>query len=218
LSANNAPSSELVYECCMRAALLVLITACAAPAETPVVAPTPPPAAAPVLPTVTGTPALAAPMAKLAFMRGVWAGPAAGSDRSGPYKVTQTERIGPMLGGDVMVIEGRGYRDDNTTGFNAFAAISWNAQTEKYEIRSYAQGYAGTFDLTPTADGYVWSVPAGPNAMIRFTATVKNNTWREVGEYVAEGGAPKQTFEMNLKRIGDTDWPLGTPVSPQLGR
>jgi len=145
-------------------------------------------------------------------------GPAAGSDRSGPYKVTQTERIGPMLGGDVMVIEGRGYRDDNTTGFNAFAAISWNAQTEKYEIRSYAQGYAGTFDLTPTADGYVWSVPAGPNAMIRFTATVKNNTWREVGEYVAEGGAPKQTFEMNLKRIGDTDWPLGTPVSPQLGR
>jgi hypothetical protein len=64
----------------------------------------------------------------------------------------------------------------------------------------------------------VWSVPAGPNAMIRFTATVKNNTWREIGEYVAEGGTPKQTFEMNLKRIGDTDWPLGTPVSPQLGR
>jgi hypothetical protein len=77
-----------------------------------------------VLPAVIGTPALAAPMAQLAFMRGVWAGPAAGSDRSGPYKVTQTERIGPMLGGDVMVMEGRGYRDDNTTGFNAFAAIS----------------------------------------------------------------------------------------------
>ena len=54
--------------------------------------------------------------------------------------------------------------------------------------------------------------------MIRFTATVKNNTWREVGEYVAEGGAPMQTFEMNLKRIGDTDWPLGAPVSPRLGR
>ena len=112
-----------------------------------------------MLPAVTGTPALAAPMGKLAFMRGVWAGPAAGSDRSGPYKVAQTERIGPMLGGDVMVIEGRGYRDDNTTGFNAFAAISWNAQTQKYEIRSYAQGYAGTFDLALTDDGYIWAVP-----------------------------------------------------------
>ena len=198
----------------MRAALLVLLAACATTdAPKPVV-----PNAEPKLPVVEGTPALAEPMAKLAFMRGIWAGPAAGADRSGPYKVTQTERIGPILGGDVMVIEGRGYRDDNTTGFNAFAAISWNAQTQKYELRSYAQGYAGTFELKLTADGYVWEVPAGPNAVMRFTATVKNNTWREIGEVVTEGGAPKQTFEMNLKRVADTDWPVGVPLSPQLGR
>src|SRR5450755_956058 len=198
----------------MRAALLVFIAACAtAEAPKPVV-----PSAEPKLPVVEGTPALAEPMGKLAFMRGIWAGPAAGADRSGPYKVTQTERVGPILGGDVMVIEGRGYRDDNSTGFNAFAAISWSAQTQKYEMRSYAQGYAGTFELELTADGYVWEVPAGPNAVMRFTATVKNNAWREVGELVAEGGAPKQVFEMNLKRVSDTDWPVGVPLSPQLGR
>jgi hypothetical protein len=206
----------------MRVALLLLIAACATTeAPKPVVpnaGPNAAPNAEPKLPVVTGTPALAEPMGKLAFMRGIWAGPASGADRSGPYKVTQTERVGPILGGDVMVIEGRGYRDDNTTGFNAFAAISWNPQTQKYEMRSYAQGYAGTFDLKLTADGYIWEVPAGPNAVMRFTATVKTTTWREIGEYVTEGAAPKQTFEMNLKRVGDTDWPVGTPVSPQLGR
>lgn len=206
----------------MRSALLIFLAACATTeAPKPVV-----PSAEPNLPTVagtklpafSGTPALVEPMGKLAFLRGIWAGPAAGSDRSGPYKVTQTERVGPILGGDVMVIEGRGYRDDNTTGFNAFAAISWNAQTQKYEMRSYAQGYAGTFELKLTPDGYIWEVPAGPNAVMRFTATVKPNTWREIGEYVTEGAAPKQTFEMNLKRVGDTDWPVGVPLSPQLGR
>jgi hypothetical protein len=51
---------------------------------------------------VKPTPALAAPMAKLAFMQGVWAGPAKGMMPDGkPYAVTQTERIGPMLGGDI---------------------------------------------------------------------------------------------------------------------
>jgi len=158
-------------------------------------------------------------MAKLSFMRGVWAGPAKGMDAQGqPYSITQTERMGPMLGGDIIVIEGRGYKDDNTTGFNAFAVVSWNPQSEKYELRSYAQGYAGTFELKLTAEGYIWEIPAGLVAVIRFTATIKDNTWREVGEYVASGQPPMQTFEMNLKRVGDTDWPLGTPVSPSVGR
>ena len=152
-------------------------------------------------------------MAKLGFMNGIWAGPADGVGRDGSkFRVTQTERMGPMLGGDVIVIEGRGYKDDGTTAFNAFAVVSYDPQTKKYELRSYAQGYAGTFELRPTATGYVWETPAGPKAVIRYTATVKDGSWREIGEYVADGKAPQKTFEMNLKRVGDTDWPLGTPV------
>ncbi len=174
--------------------------------------------ATPAVPAVQPTPALVGPMAKLSFMRGVWAGPAGGTNRDGShYSVMQTERMGPMLGGDVVVIEGRGYKEDNSTGFNALAVVSWNPQTEKYEMRSYAQGHAGTFELTLTPDGYVWEIPAGPGAVVRFTATVKDGTWREVGEYVAPGKPPVQNFEMNLKRVGDTDWPLGTPVHPSVG-
>ncbi len=206
----------------MRALLLIAsLSACAStPAATTTTtpgAPVKPPEVA--LPAVPPTAALVAPMHKLDFMRGVWAGTATGVERDGkPYKVTQVERMGPMLGGDIVVVEGRGYRDDNTTGFNAFAVASFNPQTQKYELRSYAQGYAGTFELQLTPTGYVWEVPAGPNAVTRFTATITPQTWREVGEFVAQGAPPHPIFEMNLKRVADTDWPLGTPVSPSLGR
>lgn len=159
------------------------------------------------------TPERSAAMAEFDWLKGVWRGPAEGvnPDRT-PYSVTQTERIGSALGGDVLVIEGRGYKADGSTGFNALGIISWNAQTGKYEIRSYAQGYAGTFEITPTADGYVWETPAGPGAVIRFTAVYKDGTLTETGQYVRDGKPLAQTFQMRLKRVGDTDWPIGKPV------
>jgi hypothetical protein len=164
------------------------------------------------------SPERASAMAKLAFMNGVWAGPAEGQNRDGSrYTVTQTERMGPMLDGDIIVIEGRGYKPDGSVGFNAFGVVSWDAMTKKYELRSYAQGYSGTFELTPTADGYVWEIPAGPGAVLRYTATVKDGKWREVGELVASGKPTQKTFEMNLVRVGETDWPLGKPVPPTVG-
>ena len=194
----------------MRIAPLLLVSAVACSHSSAPAAPAAP--AAP--PAVQASPHLAPAMAKLGFMRGVWIGKASGTTPTGEhYEVTQTERMGPMLGGDIVVIEGRGYKPDGTTGFNAFAVASWNPQTQKYELRSYAQGYAGTFDLTLTADGYTWEVPAGRDAVMKFTATVTGNHWREVGEYVAAGQPPVKSFEMNLDRTGETDWPLGTPVT-----
>ncbi len=165
------------------------------------------------------TPARAEAMKKLSFMSGVWAGPASGTsaDRS-TYKVWQVERMGPMLDGDVIVVEGRGYKDDGSTGFNAFGVVSWDPGSGKYTLRSYTGGYAGSFDLTPTGDGYVWEIPAGPGGSIRFTATVKDNHWREIGEYVSGGKVVAKTFEMNLTRVSDTDWPLGKPLPPTTGR
>lgn len=175
-------------------------------------APPEPPRLAPVVPTE----ALAMPMAKLRMLHGVWRGQATGTTPSGErYTVTQTERVGPMLGGDILVIEGRGYKPDGTTGFNAFGVVSWNPTRQTYELRSYAQGRAGTFDLALTEDGYVWSVPAGPQAIMRFTAKVTGDQWRETGEYVAADQPPVPAFEMNLTRVGDTGWPLGTPLPPR---
>jgi len=154
-------------------------------------------------------------MAPLAFMDGVWRGPAWTILPSGEkHNITQTERIGPFLDGSVKVIEGRGYNADGTVGFNAFGTISYNLATRVYTLHSYAQGNVGDFALTRTADGYVWEIPAGPMT-IRYTAVIKDGAWREVGDRIVPGKDPVRFFEMNLKRVGSTDWPAAGAVSPK---
>ncbi|MFL6845304.1 MAG: DUF1579 domain-containing protein [Allosphingosinicella sp.] len=151
-------------------------------------------------------------MARLAIMDGVWRGTAWTMTPAGQHDVVHTERIGPFLGGAVKVIEGRSYNPDGSVGFNAFGIVSYNPATKAYSLHSYAMGFAGDFPLEVRPDGYVWQTPAGPGAIVRYTATIKDGAWREVGERIADGGAPMQVFEMNLKRVGDSRWPGADPV------
>lgn len=154
-------------------------------------------------------------MAPLAYMDGVWRGPAWTLLPSGEkHTITQTERIGPFLDGSVKVIEGRGYNPDGKVTFNAFGTISYDPATHAYTLHSYAQGHVGDFVLTPTADGYVWQIPAGPMT-IRYTAVIKDGAWKEVGDRIVPGKEPVRFFEMNLKRIGDTNWPAAGAISPK---
>ncbi|MDB5470243.1 MAG: hypothetical protein JWR84_1803 [Caulobacter sp.] len=155
-------------------------------------------------------------MAPLSMMDGVWRGPAWTILQSGEkHEVTQTERIGPLLDGAVKLLEGRAYNADGSTGFNALGTISFDPGKKTYTLHSYAQGRSGDFPLVPTADGYVWTIPAGPNAIIRYTAVIKDGKWREIGEYVMEGQPARQFFEMNLTRVGDSQWPGEGAIPPK---
>lgn len=154
-------------------------------------------------------------MIPLAFMDGVWRGPAWTIVPSGEkHIITQTERIGPFLDGAVKVIEGRGYATDGRVSFNALGIISYSPDKRTYNLRSYAQGNVGDFVLTITANGFVWEIPAGPMT-IRYTAVVKDGAWREVGDRIMPDKEPIRFFEMNLKRVGDTNWPAAEVVSPK---
>jgi len=154
-----------------------------------------------------------AAMKKLDWMRGRWRGPAVTQTAAGERRSMQTERIGPFLDGTLMVMEGKSFRADGTIGFNAFGILSFDPANGAYTLRSYAQGYAGTFKLVPNDAGYVWEIPAGPMT-IRYTATLHDGTWTEVGDRIAAGRPPQRFFEMNLKRVGDTDWPEGGAQRP----
>lgn len=146
-------------------------------------------------------------MKPLAMMDGVWRGTAWTILPNGTkHEITQTERIGAFLDGSVKVIEGRGYDPDGTVTFNAFGIISYDVSKKRYDFHSYAMGHSGDFQFEPTGTGYIWSIPAGPTT-IRYTATIKDGNFREIGEQIAPGKPPVQIFEMNLKRIGDTNWP-----------
>jgi hypothetical protein len=150
---------------------------------------------------------------ELAFMDGAWRGTAWTMLPSGEkHAITQTERIGPFLDGAVKVIEGRGYEADGKPIFNAFGTVSFDPAQKSYTLHSHAMGMVGDFKLTPTVEGYIWEIPAGP-MIIRYTAAIKDGKWREIGERVFSGKAPIQFFEMNLVRVGDTDWPAAGAVS-----
>jgi hypothetical protein len=154
-------------------------------------------------------------MVPLAYLDGVWRGPAWIMLPSGERRTfTQTERIGPFLDGSIKVIEGRGFGADGSIGFNAFGIISYNPDARAYSLHSHAQGIVGDFDLRLTSDGYVWEIHAGP-ATIRYTAVVRNGAWQEVGERIVPGQNPVRFLEMNLTRVGDTNWPAAGPVPPQ---
>jgi len=154
-------------------------------------------------------------MAPLAFMDGVWRGAAwtitpSGEKRDAP----QTERVGPFLDGSVKVIEGRGYDAEGKVAFNAFATVSYDAAAKKYMMRTYAMGHVGDYELKPTADGFVWEIPAGPMT-IRYTAVIKDGTWKEVGDRISAGQEPVRFLEMTLTRLGDSDWPAAGAVPPK---
>ena len=156
-------------------------------------------------------------MAKMAEVRGVWRGPAKSLRNDGTWhEITQTERMGPMLDGGLRVIEGRGYEADGSLSFNAFGVLSYNVDAKAYEFRSYTGGQSGTFPWTITPTGFAWEVPAGPQMTIHYDITLKDGVWHEVGTRIPKsGGQGVMIFEMILKRVSDTDWPLAGAIQPK---
>ena len=154
-------------------------------------------------------------MTPLSFMDGTWKGSASMMLPSGEkHTITQTERVGPFLDGSIKVIEGRGYEADGRASFNAMAVLSYDPDKQAYSMRSYAQGRSGDFVFTPTADRFVWEIPAGPMT-IRYTAVVKDGVWSEVGDRILPGKDPIRFIELSLKRVGDTSWPAAGAVDPK---
>ena len=173
------------------------------------------PAVAQITAQPAGTEAQRGAVGALDFMDGEWRGEAIINGSGGRMVLTQTERIGSLLGGSVKVIEGRGYAADGSTQFNALALISWDERAGRYGFRSYANGFSGDFPFERTDNGFRWETPAGPNAKIQYVAVVENGTWHEVGDYVVEGQPPRRFIELRLTRVGDTEWPGLGAVSPQ---
>jgi len=187
------------------AILISMVLAGAAPASA-----APPPAPSPAVLMAAERDAMKA----FDWIDGEWRGEAVTEVAGAEHRVTHTERSGPLLGGTVRLIEGHSYKADGTTGFNALAMLSYDPGTKTYRMTSQAEGHFGTFAITPIADGYVWSIPAGPMT-IRYTAHFKDGVWTEVGERVAKDSAPQPFFRMELRRIGNSAWPAAGAIQPR---
>jgi len=154
-------------------------------------------------------------IAPLAFMDGEWRGTASTTLPDGSkHSITQTERIAPFLEGSVKVIEGRGHEADGRISFNALGIVYFDSSRQALRFQAHAMGQSGDYSFKPTADGYVWEIPAGPMT-IRYTATIHGDHWHEVGDRVIPGAPEQRFFEMNLKRMGDSNWPAAGAVAPK---
>lgn len=148
------------------------------------------------------------------MMDGTWRGEAWTLLQSGDkHTLTQTERVGSFLNGTVKVVEGKGFEKDGSVSFNALGIISYDVQKKTYSIRSYALGNSGDFPITLMDDGYYWEIDAGP-VKIKYVASFRDGTWKEVGDRIIPGRDPVRIFEMTLKRVGDTDWPAAGGMTP----
>ena len=151
----------------------------------------------------------------LAALDGLWRGTARIQGMDGKWQeLTQTERVGAMLDSTVRLIEGRGYDADGKPAFHALAMLGYDARRKTYQFRSHARGEVGDFEFVPTDSGFVWEVKT-PFFTMHYTATVRDGRWHEVGDRIVAGREPVRFLEMDLRRIGDTDWPAAGAVPPR---
>ncbi|MCW8107220.1 hypothetical protein OPS25_01710 [Alteromonas ponticola] len=161
---------------------------------------------------VSITPAIADTQQKAAIQKfdkldGEWRGKSWRMTKDGEkIEFIQTERVGSFLGGDIKMIEGRGYSLEGDLNFNALGIISYDPNNHAYNFRTYAMGRSGDYPMQVTDDGFKWEIKT-PSATILYTATIKEDTWHEIGQRIVENQPPFTFIELNLKRIGEPSWP-----------
>jgi hypothetical protein len=178
---------------------------------TTAVIPAPVHAQGPQMPDVT---AQTKAIADLGFLAGQWSGE--GWIQMGPARTSfrQTERVAPFLDGGILLVEGRGVdaQDSAKTHHHAFAVLSWNADDQRYDFRSYSAGRSGTFPARLTGPGtLVWDMEM-PGRKVRYTIRVVDDTWTESGEFSPDGTTWREFFHMTLTRTGAASFAAAAPA------
>lgn len=143
-----------------------------------------------------------AAMQKLSMMAGDWEG--SGSVQMGPgprATFTQTEHIQFKQEGTSLLVEGLGKGPSGETVHDALAVITFDQATGKYKFRSFLIGRFADTEGELNGNTFVWGLNAGP-MKIRYTITIANGQWREIGERSQDGATWIPFFEMTLKRKG----------------
>lgn len=148
------------------------------------------------------------PAEALGFLLGQWEGEghATGPDgQGGSFRVEET--IAARAGGHALSLEGRGWARfgpdaPETLVHDAFGVI-WAGYDGGYHIRSVVmQGHTVETRIDVNESGFQWGFDAGAMGETRYTTTVEDGVWREVGERRADADSDWEVFlEMTLERV-----------------
>lgn len=141
-------------------------------------------------------------MRALPKLEGRWAGE--GWMRMGPgepMRFVGEETVESRLDGRLLVVEGLHRTPDRSkVVHHAFGVFSWDERAKHYRFNTYvANRGGGEHAARLVENALVWDL-AGEGPKRRFTITVTNDEWKEVG-HVQRGEEWLQFFEMTLKRV-----------------
>lgn len=145
-------------------------------------------------------------MERFGMMVGEWEGTSTARFGQGPAQTSRVREVaGFRAGGELLVVEGRGTQEvDGETRVihDAFGAISYDAASESYRMRSYRAGQ-GWVDADVVIDGerveWVLESPAAP---IRFRANFSEpDRWIETGE-IRRDDQWIEFLRIELDRVG----------------
>lgn len=153
-------------------------------------------------PALRADPAIDA-MKALPRLEGRWAGE--GWMRMGPgepVRFVGEETVESRLDGRLLVVEGLHRTPDRSkVVHHAFGVFSWDEAQKAYRFTTYVANRGGGEHAARLEDGaLVWDLASPDGMKRRFTITVTNDEWKEVG-HVLRGEQWLQFFEMTLKRV-----------------
>ena len=115
----------------------------------------------------------------------------------------QTELVEAKANGHAITVEGLGKdKESGELVFQAFGVFSYDAEKDAYVLTTFqTEGYSITMNPEVTDDGFIWGFDV-PQGTVRYTATLTDTSWTEIGEFSPDGGETWfQTFEMNLTKV-----------------
>lgn len=116
------------------------------------------------------------------------------------------ERVRWNLAGTALIVEGLGRHHDQETGeitigHDAFALMTWDDESNSPRLSAKRAGEPfQTHEITadPGSGALIWHVIP---SRVRFTITIKDGVWTEIGEFSQDGGENWMKFlEMKLQQ------------------
>lgn len=124
--------------------------------------------------------------------------------------ITVDKNIELKLDGRVLVMEGVGkskdeYTQEEVVVHHAFGILSYDETSHEYKLRTYLTN-GRTADVSlKVLDGerFQWYFDSPPGK-VRYTINVDRtkSTWKETGEYSADGTVWRKFFDVNLVKAG----------------
>ena len=143
-----------------------------------------------------------AEMKKVSIFEGKWSG--TGWQQIGPKRenTTSTETVQKKLGGVAYLVEGRFADPDGAVKHETLAIMAYDDASKTIRMRTFlANGMSGDYEVKALGGNkFEWGFKT-PAGTVRYSVTMTEDTWHEVGEFSRDGQTWNKTMEMTLKKV-----------------